>query len=141
MKTEPIAAAGPPAAEPLDWDRAARLLADGADPATLSERLGLPAGELDRRIQDDPLLRALLDVRRERAARSVADRIRDLRERVLEKLERELAKDNARVLLWLADRLKLVTPDTGRSRDDAVADTIHAMTPEERAEYEALAER
>jgi hypothetical protein len=49
-----------------------------------------------------------------------------------------VANQNVRVVLWLADRLKLVMPPDERTPADELREMLNGLSPEELCEFESL---
>ena len=55
-----------------------------------------------------------------------------------EAIEKEVSAGNVRVILWLADRLKLVTPPSERTPERELRQILGGLTSEELSEFEEL---
>jgi hypothetical protein len=55
--------------------------------------------------------------------------------KVRRKVEDEVAEGNLKVALWLAERLRLFTPDSEDSAEDTIQRLMESMTPLERAAF------
>jgi hypothetical protein len=75
---------------------------------------------------------------REAGAAPDGERLADLRLKLQQAIENEVSKGNVRVILWLADRLKLVTPPSERTPDQELRQILGGLTPEELCEFEKL---
>jgi len=68
------------------------------------------------------------------------ERLAHLRQAVHRAIEEEVSKGTVRVVLWLADRLKLVTPPSERTPGEELRELLNGLTPEELREFESLRE-
>jgi len=68
------------------------------------------------------------------------DRMEDLRRAVHEAIEAEVLNGNVRVLLWLADRLKLITPPSERTPEQELRAILGGLSQDELKEFEGLCE-
>ena len=120
----------------IDWCEAARLAATGLPHREISERVGCSRSQLYRRMAGCALFKALV------AAYAAADRseptaedVASIETRVRRKVVDEVAEGNVKVALWLAERLRLFTPDSEDSPEDTIQRLMESMTPLERAAF------
>ena len=66
------------------------------------------------------------------------DRMEELRRAVHEAIEAEVRNGNVRVLLWLADRLKLITPPSERTPEQELRAILGGLSQDELQEFEGL---
>ena len=123
---------------PIDWRLGARLLAQGTSVIDTAERLGCSRSALWRRRQRDPVFREWIEDFRAGHPEHAAERIAGLRRTLQEAIEKEVKGGNVRVILWLADRLKLVTPPGERTPAQELRDLVGGLNPEELREFEGL---
>lgn len=122
----------------VDWRRAAQLLADGRSLSETARLVGCTRGRVSRHLRRDEPFQRLIERLRQDRTDDDGSRLLALRRRVHEAIESEVQKGNVRVILWLADRLKLVTPPAERAPDDQLDDLLRSLSPEELVEFEAL---
>jgi hypothetical protein len=122
----------------IDWHQAAELLAHGMSTAQAATRVGCSRGALARRRKHDPAFQSWMARCREAGAAPDGERLADLRLKLQQAIENEVSKGNVRVILWLADRLKLVTPPSERTPDQELRQILGGLTPEELCEFEKL---
>lgn len=127
-----------PARRVIDWQRAAELLAQGMTIAQAAARVGCSRSALARRRRHDPIFQNWMACCREAAADSGGRPFADLRPTLQRVIEREVRTGNVRVTLWLADRLKLVTPPNEQTPDRELRQILGALTTEELREFESL---
>ena len=139
MSKEPEPCApGRPARRVIDWHQAAELLAQGMTTAQAAARVGCSRGALARKRRHDPIFQNWTARCREAAADSGTQRFADLRLTLEAVIAREVRAGNVRVTLWLADRLKLVTPPNERTPDQELRQILGGLTSEELREFESL---
>lgn len=134
--------AGARRAEPraIDWRHAAELLARGVPIATIARRLGCSRSQLSRKRNHDRLFQGWIEEAKQvnRPIAAEPHRIDDLRLAVHEAIEAELKKGNVRVVLWLADRLKLITPPSERTPEQELREILGGLSQDELNEFESL---
>lgn len=125
----------------IDWRAAAELLASGLSLSAVARRVGCSRSQLSRKRNHDPQFRSWLEQRPPGARTSARQRITDLRQAVREAIETEVRAGNVRVILWLADRLKLITPPDERTPEQELRDLLGGLSQEELREFEGLQDR
>lgn len=136
--TAASAAGAPARARPaIDWRRAAELLARGTSVAETAGQVGCSRDHLARKRRRDPMFQRWISESGERSPRS-GDRMAGLRTALLEAIEKEVRTGNVRVILWLADRLKLVTPVDERTPEAELQELLGGLGPDELREFETL---
>ena len=99
----------------IDWHQAAQLLAQGMTTADVASRVGCSRGALGRKRRHDTVFQSWMAGCRDAAAAADSPPLADLRHTLQKAIENEVGDGNVRVILWLADRLKLVTPPDGQT--------------------------
>jgi hypothetical protein len=127
--------AGTRAAPFADWRRAAQLLAYGEGVADVAEKLGCSRSQLSRKRNHDSIFQSWIEEFRQLGP---DERLARLREAVHRKIEEEVGKGTVRVLLWLADRLNLLTPPSERTPDHELRQLLNGLSPQELREFESL---
>lgn len=135
--TEPRALARAPR-RAIDWHQAAELLARGATAAAVAEQVGCSRDHLARKRRHDPVFQGWIARCGERLADSGGNRLTDLRRTLHEAIETEVRAGNVRVILWLADRLKLVNPPNERTPEHALREILGGLSQDELSEFEGL---
>lgn len=135
MKDAPAHAGG--ARRRVDWRLAAQLLAEGAGINEIAERLGCAASTVRRRLKTD---RGLREHAAEYTPEVLPDHLRleALRRQLHQAIESEVRQGNVRVILWLADRMKLIEPSRSTAPEDELTRLIGGMSPDELSEFEGL---
>jgi hypothetical protein len=127
-----------PARRAIDWQRAAEFLAQGMTSAEAAARVGCSRTTLERKRRTDATFQSWIT----RAAESDADpgvrRFEDLRPAIHKVIAHEVGLGNVRVTLWLADRLKLVTPPSQQTPEQELRQLLAGLTMEELREFETL---
>ena len=138
MTEEPEPRARPTARRVVDWHQAAELLAQGLTTAAVAERVGCSRAALARRRKNDAVFQTWMTRCRAAAAEPDEHPLADLSQTLREAIEKEVSAGNVRVILWLADRLKLVTPPSGRTPERELRQILGGLTSEELSEFEEL---
>lgn len=130
-----------PACRPIDWHRAAERLAQGASVVSVAAEFGCSASTLYRRRRKDPVFQGWIASCRERLTAGNGERrLTDLRRTLHEAIENEVRAGNVRVILWLADRLKLVAPPDEHTPDHALRKVLGSLSSDELREFESLSD-
>ena len=122
---------------PPDWRRAAQLLAYGGGIAVTAKTLGCSRSQLSRKRNHDPVFQSWIEEFRRLGP---DERLSLLREAVHRAIEKEVADSNVRVVLWLADRLNLMTPPSERTPSQELRELLNGLSQEELREFESLRE-
>jgi hypothetical protein len=120
-----------------DWRLAAQLLANGEPLAFVARTLRCSRSQLSRKRNHDPLFQDLIAEFRQMGPE---ERLLRLRHAVQRAIDRAVALDNVRVVLWLADRLQLVAPPNERTPGEELRELLSGLSAEERREFESLGE-
>jgi hypothetical protein len=118
-----------------DWRLAAQLLANGEPLAVVARTLRCSRSQLSRKRNHDPLFQDLIEEFRRMGPE---ERLARLRHAVHRAIDLAVADNNVRVVLWLADRLKLVTPPSERTPGEELRELLNGLSPEELREFESL---
>ncbi len=140
MTALPVAGARRAAPRAIDWRLAAELIARGLPLAAVARRVGCSRSRLSRRCHHDLAFQRSIEELKE-AAVAVArdrDRIGDLRLALHAAIDTEVGKGNVRVILWLADRLRLITPPSERTPEQELQAIVRGLSPDELREFESL---
>lgn len=127
-----------PARRVIDWHQAAELLAQGMTIAEAAASVGCSRSALARRRRHDPMFQNWMARCRDTAAEPGAQQLSDLRATLQQAIAREVGVGNVRVILWLADRLKLVTPPNEHTPAEELRQLLGGLTSEELREFEGL---
>ena len=138
MTEEPEPRARRMARRVVDWHQAAELLAQGLTTAAVAERVGCSYAALARRRKNDAVFQTWMTRCRAAAAEPDEHPLADLSQTLREAIEKEVSAGNVRVVLWLADRLKLVTPPSERTPERELRQILGGLTSEELSEFEEL---
>ena len=118
-----------------DWRLAAQLLANGEPRAIVAKTLRCSRSQLSRKRNHDPLFQDLIA---EFRAMGPEERLVRLRHAVHRAIDLAVANQNVRVVLWLADRLRLVTPPDERTPADELREMLNGLSADELSEFESL---
>lgn len=139
MSKEPEPRARRRAAQRLiDWHRAAELLAEGLSDTEVAERVGCARATLARKRRHDQVFQSWLARCREERLDQDGQPLVVLRPTLHEVIVNEVRSGNLRVVLWLADRLKLATPPNERTPEQELRRILNGLTAEELKEFEQL---
>lgn len=124
---------------PADWAKAAWLVANGATTDEIVAATGCSRGQLRRRESSCGLFRALVEQYRSVLAnddeKASLRTPHELALTVRRKLEREIDDGNMKVVIWLAERLRLFTPNAGEDAEAMMERLLASMTEEERKAF------
>jgi hypothetical protein len=127
-----------PARRAVNWQHAAALLAQGLTVAQAAARVGCSRSALARKRHHDSTFQSWMASAGEGDAPAKAQRFNDLRPTMHKVITREVGSGNVRVILWLADRLKLVTPPSQDTPEQELRQLLAGLTLEELREFESL---
>jgi hypothetical protein len=136
MTAAPEAGARPAPPRP-DWRRAAALLACGERLAETARHVGCSRSQLARKRRLDPVFQGWIEEFKS-SGMGPDVRLALLREAVQNKIEAEVLGGNLRVVLWMADRLKLVSPTSERTPGQELKEILSGLSQEELNEFESL---
>ena len=120
-----------------DWRRAAQMLARGDAVTAVAAEIGCSRSQLSRKRNHEPLFQSWVAEFQE-GGLAPDDRMARLRHAVHRAIENEVRSGNVRVVLWLADRLKLVTPPTEATPGQELQEILNGLSPEELREFQGL---
>ncbi len=141
MTACPVAGARRADSRVIDWRQAAELLARGLPAAIVARRVGCSRSQLSRKRTQNPNFRRWIEEFGDPAGERQGNPIGDLRAVVHAAIETEVRKGNVRVILWLADRLKLITPPSDRTPDQELHAILGGLSADELCEFENLGDR
>ena len=132
--------AGARRAEPrlIDWHHAAELLAGGMPITAVARKLGCSRSQLSRKRHHDPAFQRWIEHSKQTAPTRERERNTELGLAVRAAIEKEVKKGNVRVVLWLADRLKLITPPSERTPEQELRAILGGLGPDDLEEFESL---
>jgi Bacterial regulatory protein, Fis family len=136
MTAAPEAGARPAPRRP-DWRRAAALLACDYHLGETARRVGCSRSQLSRKLHRDPVFQGWIEEFKSSGPGSEV-RLALLREAVQEKIEAEVLDGNLRVVLWMADRLKLVSASSQRTSGEELRELLSGLSSTELREFESL---
>ncbi len=122
----------------VDWRRGAELLAQGVKIVEAARQIGCSRSQLSRRRNHDQLFRDWIKAFETNRPSMSEQRIDLLRRRLHDAIDAEVQSGNVRVILWLADRLKLVNPPEKAEQQSPLDDLLQGMTDEDLKEFESL---
>ena len=122
----------------IDWHQAAELLAEGLTIAAVAERVGCARATIVRKRRQDLAFQAMLS--RCCDAQPQPDRgpPPQLRSKLHGAVEEQVRAGDVRMILWLAERFKLVTPPSQSTPTQELRAILNELTPEELEEFDAL---
>jgi hypothetical protein len=104
----------------------------------VAERVGCAPTTLARKRRQDPAFRDRLTRCRTPEPKPEGSRLPDLRSTLQRAIADQVGTGNVRVILWLAERLKLVTPPNERTPEQDLRAILDNLTEEELREFESL---
>ncbi len=126
-------------ASPVDWEDAARLLAVGLSASEVAQLVGTTPGRVRYRLARVKAFRELVERYRAEGRTGPREAYERLCRLVYAHLERQVRCGNLRVLLWVADRLKLVRPAEVDVAEAELARLVDSLPEEQREELARLA--
>lgn len=124
----------------VDWRMAAELLARGLSTAEAARQVGCSRSQLSRRRNHDQVFKGWIKACETNLPPVRERRIGSLRQRLHDAIDAEVQGGNVRVILWLADRLKLVSPPDKVKSTSPLDDLLRGMTEDDLKEFESLKE-
>ncbi len=124
----------------VDWRAAAEMLARGLSVAETARQVGCSRSQLSRRRNHDELFKSWIKTFETSLPPIAERRAGSLRERLHQAIDAEVQGGNVRVILWLADRMKLVGPVDKKPAKSALDDLLRGMTEQDIVEFESLKE-
>ncbi|MDH3661882.1 MAG: hypothetical protein OEU92_17940 [Alphaproteobacteria bacterium] len=124
----------------VDWRMAAELLARGLSVAEAARQIGCSRSQLSRRRNHDEVFQSWVAACEINLPPVRERKIGSLRQRLHDAIDAEVQSGNVRVILWLADRLKLVSPTEKEASTSGLDDLLRAMTEQDIKEFERLKE-
>jgi hypothetical protein len=106
--------------------------------AAAAGSVGCSRAALTRKRRHDPVFQSWMARCRDAHAEQAGQSLADLGATLHQAIEKEVRDGNVRVILWLADRLKLVTPPSERTPDRELREILGGLTSEELQEFEGL---
>lgn len=116
---------------PVPWQEVVRLLAAGLSEGEVAELVDCDLKTLRARIRRWGGIERIVARYREESAESPTETYRRLVELVYAHLERQVRSGNLRVLLWVADRLRLVRPLEAAAQPDPLEERLAALAEED----------
>lgn len=126
----------PAAPDRPDWQRAAELLARGDSVASIAREIGCSRSQLSRKRNHDPSFQSWIEYFQQVETDSGDDLC--LQESVHRAIENEIRIGNVRVVLWLAQRLSLVTPPDERTPAQELQEILDSLSTDELIEFQSL---
>lgn len=122
----------------VDWRMAAELLARGVSITEAARQLGCSRSQLSRRRNHDPVFQDWIKACETSLPPVRERRLGSLRQRLHDAIDAEVQGGNVRVILWLADRLKLVSPPDKAVSASPLDELLRGMTEADIKEFESL---
>ena len=127
----------------IDWRHAAELIARGRSLAAVAAQVGCSRNYLARKLRRDAEFQSWVAECARPAGEGEAQghRLLRLRRTVYDAIENEVRAGNVRVILWLADRLKLINPPDERTPEQELQAMLGGLSQDELEEFESLKDR
>ncbi len=122
----------------VNWEKGAELLAQGVTITETARQIGCSRGQLSRRSNHDQAFQDLIKAFEADRPAISEQRMSSLRQRLHDAIDSEVQSGNVRVILWLADRLKLVDPPEQIEERSPLDDLLKGMTETDLKEFESL---
>jgi transposase-like protein len=122
----------------IDWQRAAELLAGGMTIAAVAAQVGCSPTTLARKRRQEPLFRSGQDRCHQPRSEETDGQLGELCDSLQGTIATEVSHGNLRVIMWLADRLKMVTPLSQSTPEEELRAIVGSLTTEELRDFQAL---
>ncbi|MGI9493325.1 MAG: hypothetical protein ACR2QF_13085 [Geminicoccaceae bacterium] len=122
----------------IDWRMGAELLAKGLNVSKTAKQIGCTRSQLSRKRNHDQLFQNWIEEFDRACSAPHQQRMETLRERLHDAIDAEVQNGNVRVILWLADRLKLISPPEEMRQTSPLEDLLIGMSEEDIKEFESL---
>ncbi len=122
----------------IDWRLGAELLAQGMSVSEAARQIGCTRSQLSRRRNHDQLFKDWIAELKTTRSVPREQRLESLRDRLHDAIDAEVQNGNVRVILWLADRLKLIKPPQEKNQSSPLEDLLLDMNEQDLREFESL---
>lgn len=122
----------------IDWRAAAELLAKDKPIGTVAEEIGCSRSALSRKSNHDPIFQDWIKRFRGVDTQAPPERISELRRSLHAAIDEQIGKGNARIIVWLAERLNLVPAPGEPTPVEELRGMLGNLSAEELREFESL---
>lgn len=122
----------------VDWRKGAELLAQGLKISEAARQIGCSRSQLSRRRNHDQTFKDWISEFETNFSPASMQPMDKLRQRLHDAIDAEVQGGNVRVILWLADRMKLISPPEKVEQNAALDDLLRGMTESDLKEFESL---
>ena len=124
--------------QPIDWRRAAELLVENKQVSAVAREIGCSRSAVSRRRNHDPIFQDWMQRLRDLAKPDPEERVAELRRSLHAAIVDQIGKGNARIILWLAERLNLVPAPGAQTPAEELRGLLGNLSADELAEFEDL---
>lgn len=122
----------------IDWPRAAELLAGGMPIAAAAEQIGCSPATLSRKRRNEPIFQNPPAGGQQSRSEEKVGELDDLSDGLQNLIQFEIGSGNLRVTLWLAERLRLVTPPSQNTPEHELRAILDNLSADELREFQEL---
>jgi hypothetical protein len=124
--------------QPIDWRRAAELLVENMPIGEVAREIGCSRSAISRRRNHDPIFQGWMQRLRDAHTSDPEERVAELRRSLHAAIVDQIGKGNARIILWLAERLNLVPAPGAPTPVEELRGLLGNLSADELAEFENL---
>ena len=122
----------------IDWRRVAELLVQNTPVSEVARKIGCSRSAISRKRNHDPIFQDWLHRLRTLDTQEPAERLAELRRSLHAAIDEQIGKGNARIIVWLAERLNLVPVPGEPTPVDELRGLLGNLTADELREFESL---
>jgi hypothetical protein len=122
----------------IDWRRAAELLVENKSVSAVAREIGCSRSAISRRRNHDPIFQDWMERLRSLAKPDPEERVAELRRSLHTAIVEQIGKGNARIILWLAERLNLVPAPGAPTPVEELRGLLGNLSADELAQFEDL---
>jgi hypothetical protein len=124
--------------QPIDWRRAAELLVENKTVSAVAQDIGCSRSAVSRRRNHDPIFQDWMQRLRDLAKPDPEERVAELRRSLHAAIDEQIGKGNARIIVWLAERLNLVPAPGQPTPVEELRGLLGNLSADELREFESL---
>ena len=122
----------------IDWRRVAEMLVENKPASAVAREVGCSRSAISRKRNHDPIFQEWLERLRRVRSSDPEERVAELRRSLHAAINEQIGKGNARIILWLAERLNLVPAPGAPTPVEELRGLLGNLSADELAEFETL---